>query len=109
MASRSKLFHDAVDRIAGDGVVLAEIVEQSGERRELAPDAGVSEPAALQVLSPGDDVGAGDRSQLGDAAEAGKGDKLLDVDLIGAAGFRIGEPFERGGNLGEVTELGRGQ
>ena len=86
MASRSKLFHDAVDRIAGDGVVLAEIIEQGREGRELAADAGVGELAFLQVLSPGDDVGAGDRSQLGDAAEAGKGDKLLDVDLIGRRG-----------------------
>ena len=31
---------DAVDRIAGDGGVLAEIVEQGGERREFAADAG---------------------------------------------------------------------
>ena len=44
--------------------------------------------------------------------QAGEGDKLLDVDLIGAAGFGIGdvgEPFELGRHLGEVAELGRGQ
>ena len=92
--------------------MFAEVVEQGRERRELAADAGVGEPAALQVLPPGDDVGAGDRSQPGDAAKAGKGDELLDIDLIGAASFRVGEvgePFEFGGNVGEVAELGRSQ
>jgi hypothetical protein len=54
---------DAIDRIAGNGVVLAEVIEQGGERRELAADAGVGKPAALQVLSPGDHVSAGDRFQ----------------------------------------------
>jgi hypothetical protein len=91
---------DAVDRIAGDGVVLAEIIEQGGERRELAADAGVGELAFLEVLAPGDDVGAGDGAQPGDAAEAGEGDELLDVDLVSPAGFgvgEVGEPFELGG------------
>jgi hypothetical protein len=59
MASQSKLFHDAVDRIAGHSVVLAQIIEQSRKRRELAADAGSGKAAALQVLPPSDDVGAG--------------------------------------------------
>jgi hypothetical protein len=91
--------------------VFAEIIEQGGERRELAANTGVSKLTLLQILSPGDDVGAGDGAQLTDAFEASEGDKLLDIDLIGAAGFRIGEvgePFELGRNLGEVAELGRG-
>jgi hypothetical protein len=80
--------------------VLAEIVEQSGKRRELAANTGVSKLTLLQILSPGDDVGAGDGAQLADAFEAGEGDELLDIDLIGAAGFgigEVGEPFEFGG------------
>jgi hypothetical protein len=40
---------DAVDRITGHGVVLAEIVEQGRERRELAADAGGREAALLEV------------------------------------------------------------
>src|SRR5216683_1060372 len=36
---------DAVDRIAGDRVVLAEIIEQRRQRRELATDAGRRERA----------------------------------------------------------------
>jgi hypothetical protein len=57
---------DAVDRIAGDGVVLAEIVEQGGERRELAADAGGSEFAFFEVLAPGDDgVGGATEQKTG--------------------------------------------
>jgi hypothetical protein len=51
----------------------------------------------------------GSSSRLDDAGQAGEGDELLDVELIGAGGFRVGEPFELGGNLGEIAELGRGQ
>jgi len=36
--------------------VLAEIIEQGGERRELAADAGVGKFTLLQVLAPGDDM-----------------------------------------------------
>jgi hypothetical protein len=92
--------------------VLAEIIEQGGEGRELTADTGGSERALLEVLAPGDDVGAGDGAQLGDAAQAGEGDELLDVDLVGAAGFgvgEVGEPFELGGNVSQITELGRGE
>ena len=76
---------DAVDRIAGDRVALAEIIEQGRERRELAADAGRGERTGLEVLAPGDDVGASDGAQLGDAAQAGEGDELLDIDLVGPA------------------------
>ena len=61
---------DAVDRIAGDGVVLAEIIEQGRERRELAADAGRGELAGLEVLAPGDHVSAGDGPQLRRAGAA---------------------------------------
>jgi hypothetical protein len=92
--------------------VLAEIIEQGGEGRELAADAGGGELALLEVLALGDDVGAGDGAQLGDVAQAGEGNELLNVDLIGAAGFGVGEvgkPFELGRDLDAVVELGGGE
>src|SRR5271154_2605542 len=55
---------DAVDRVAGDRVALAEIIEQGRQRREFAPDAGRGEYARLEVLAPGDNVGASDGAQL---------------------------------------------
>jgi hypothetical protein len=47
---------DAVDRIAGDGVIFTEIVEPGREGRELATDAEVSEFALFEVLAPGNDL-----------------------------------------------------
>ena len=49
------------------------------------------------------------RSSAG-SVQTGEGEELLDIDFVGAAGFRIGdvgEPFELGRNVGEVAELGR--
>jgi hypothetical protein len=42
---------DPINRIAGHGVMLAEVVEQG---RELAANAGGREGALLEVLAPGD-------------------------------------------------------
>ena len=49
---------DAFDRIMGDGVLLAEIFEQRGERREPVPDRAAAKPAPRQLVAPGDDVRA---------------------------------------------------
>src|SRR5713226_3374808 len=51
-------------------------------------------------------------AQLGRAAQAGEGDEFLDVDLVGAAGFgigEVGEPFEFGRYVGELAVLRRRQ
>jgi hypothetical protein len=48
------------------------------------------------VITPGEDVQPGHLPQLVDAAEAGKGDKLLDVPRVIVAGVavaQIGEPL----------------
>ena len=111
IAVRHRPLH-AVDRIAGDGVALAEVIEQRGQGRELAPDAGGRQLAGLQVLAPGDDMGAGDGAQLRGPAQPGEGRELAHVDFVGPAGFGIGdvgEPFELGRNVGEVAVLGRRQ
>src|SRR5215831_19210246 len=45
-----------------------------------------------------------------DTPEAGEVNEFFDIDLISPSRFRIGEvgkPFEVGGQLGEVAELGR--
>ena len=46
---------DAFDRIVGDGVLLAQIFEQRGERRQPVPDRAAAEPAPAQLVAPGDD------------------------------------------------------
>jgi hypothetical protein len=70
---------DTVDRIAGDSVMLAEIIEQGRERRELAANSGIGQAAGLKMLASGDDVGARHGAELGRTAQAGKGTKLTRV------------------------------
>jgi hypothetical protein len=44
--------------------------------------------------------------------QAGEGGKVLEVELVGPAGFRVGDvgqPFELRRDLGELRELGDGQ
>ena len=64
---------DAFDRVMGDGVFLAEIFEQRGERREPMPDRAAAKPAPRQIVAPGDDVRARHGAEFlrpGDAGEA---------------------------------------
>jgi hypothetical protein len=101
---------DAVDRVAGDRVALAQIIEQSRQRREFAPDAGRGECTRLEVLAPGDNVGPSDGAQLSRSPQAGEGRELTDIAAVGTPGFGIGdigEPFELGRHLGEIAKLGR--
>jgi hypothetical protein len=48
-------FH-SVHRIAGDSVAFAEIIEERGQRRELAPNAGRRQTASFHVLAPGNNM-----------------------------------------------------
>src|SRR5260370_42334647 len=79
-----------------DTALFAEIIEQGGQRRELAPDAGGPQAAGLEVLAPGDDMRPRDRAPLRGSAQAGAGRNLAHVNFIGASRFGIGdvgEPF----------------
>ena len=103
---------DAVDRVPGDRVALAQIIEQSRQRGEFASDAGRGEYTRLEVLAPGYDVGTIDGAQLGWLAQAGEGGEFTDIVAVGPPGFGIGdigEPFELGRHLGEIVELGRSE
>ena len=48
-------FH-SVHRIAGDSVAFAEVIEERGQRRELAPNAGRRQTASFHVLAPGNNM-----------------------------------------------------
>ncbi|MFN7545819.1 MAG: hypothetical protein ACK5TN_23830 [Acidobacteriota bacterium] len=48
----------AVHGIADHGVALAQVVEERGDGRELAADAGRGELVEFEFLAPGDDVAA---------------------------------------------------
>jgi len=101
---------DAIDRITSNSVTLAEIIEQGRKRRELAANGGISQAASLELLAPGDDMGARHGAELGGTAQTGKGAELPDIDAVGLAGFGIGDvgkPFKLRRDLGEVAILRR--
>ena len=103
---------DAFDRVMGDGVLLAEIFEQRGQRREPVPDRAAAEPAPHQVVAPGDDVRARHGAKFLRPRDAGEAHEVLDRVLVGAAGVRvgeIGEPLDLGRHVGQPVKLGGGQ
>ena len=67
---------DAFDRIVGDGVFLAEILEQRGQRGEAVADSGAAKGAAVEcapgeVVTPSDDVGPGNGAEFLRPGDAG--------------------------------------
>jgi hypothetical protein len=66
----------AIDRIAGDGIGLTEVIEQCRQRRELAADGRRRQFAGFEMLAPGDHMSAADAAQFGEAAQAGESYKL---------------------------------
>ena len=103
---------DAFDRIVGDGVPVAQIFEQRGQRREPVPDRAAAEPAPHQLVAPGDDVRARDGAKFLRPHDAGEAHEILHRVFVGAPGLRIGqvgEPLDLGRHVGEPVELGGGQ
>ena len=103
---------DAFDRIVGDGVFLAEIFEQRGERREPMPDRAAAKPAPHEIVAPGDDVRARHGAKFLRPLDAGEAHEVLHRVLVSAAGVAVrdvGEPFDLGRHVGELVELGGGQ
>src|SRR4051794_15113434 len=88
---------DAFDRVMRDGVLLAQIFEQRGNRREPVPDRAAAKPAPHQVVAPGDEMRARDGAEFLWPYDAGKAHEVLYRVLIDAARVRIaeiGKPFD---------------
>ena len=103
---------DAFDRVVGDGVLLAEIFEQRGERREPVPDRAAAKPAPRQLVAPGDDVRARHGAKFLRPGDAGEAHEIPDRVFVGAARAgvaEIGEPLDLGRHVGQPVELGGGQ
>ena len=103
---------DAFDRVMGDGVLLAEIFEQRGERREPVPDRAAAKPAPHQLVAPGDDVRARHGAKFLRPHDAGEAHEVLHRVFVGAPGVRvaeIGEPLDLGRHVGQPVKLGGGQ
>jgi hypothetical protein len=103
---------DAFDRVMGDGVLLAEILEQGGQCREAVPNRGAAELACDQVIAPGDHMGSGHGAEFLRPGDAGETHEILNGVLVGAlrAGVAdIGEPLDLGRHLRQPMEFGAGQ
>lgn len=75
---------DAFNRVVGDGVPLAKIFEQRGERRQPVVDRVAAETALRQLVAPGNDVGTGDAAELLRAGDAGEAGEVAHRSLVGA-------------------------
>jgi hypothetical protein len=90
----------AIHRIVGHCVVLTQIIKEGRERGEFTSDRRRRQFPPLYVLTPGDDVRAGDDPELFRAGDPDEGGEILDVLPIGPAGIgigEIGEPLQFGG------------
>ena len=103
---------DALDRIVGDGVLLAQIFEQRRERRQPVADRRAAEFAPAQLVAPGDEMRARHGAKFLRTPDAGEAHEVLHRVFVGAAGVgvaEIGEPLDLGRHVGEVLKLGGGE
>ena len=103
---------DAFDRVMGDGVLLAQIFEQRGQRSQPVPDRRAAEPALAQLVAPGDQMRAGHDAEFLRTPDAGKAHEVLHRVFVGASGMMVGdvgEPFDLGRHIGELVKLGGGE
>ena len=104
---------DAFDRVVGDGVLLAEILEQRRQRREAMADRGAARCLApREVVAPGDDMRPGHGAEFLRPGDAGEPHEIADRVFVGAPGAAIadiGEPLDLWRDVGEPVKLGGGQ
>ena len=103
---------DAFGRIVGDGILLAEIVEQRRERGEPVPDRAAAKPAVRELVAPGDDVRARHSSNFLRPGDAGESHEVADRILVGTLCARvaeIGEPLDLRRYVRQAVELGGGE
>ncbi len=96
----------------GNGVFVAEIFEQRGERGQPVADRAAAKPAPHQVVAPGDDVGARHGAKFLRADDPGEAHEIPYPVFVGAAGARvaeIGEPLDLGRHVSELMKLGGGE
>jgi hypothetical protein len=98
---------NALDRIMGDGVFLAQIFEQRGERCQPVPDRGTAKPAPRQLVAPRDDVGARHGAEFFRPDDAGEQHEIPDRVFVDAAGVQvaeISEPLHLGRHVGQPVD-----
>ena len=109
---------DAFHRVMRDGVLVAEIFKQRGQRRKPVPDRCIAPRLAppcysrSQIVAPGDDMRARHGPKFLRPLDAGEAHEVLHGVLVSSARVsvrQIGEPFDLGRHVGELLKLGRRQ
>ncbi len=81
---------DPVHRIAAcDRIAVEKVIEQAGQRCQLAPDRCPGQAALFELVTPGEDMRPGDGAELLGGRDAKKAGEVLDVALVGAARARV--------------------
>jgi hypothetical protein len=99
-------------RVVGHRIRITEVLEERGERGELAPNGSTAELPALQVLPPGEHVRAGEGTKRLGRFDSHKPHELVDVDPVGAPRPRVVDvrkPLGLSRHHREPLELGGGQ
>jgi transposase len=74
-----------------DGILLAETLEQRGERREPVLDCRAAEFAPAQLVAPSDEMCARHDAEFLWAPDAGEAHKILHGVFVDVSGVRVGE------------------
>jgi hypothetical protein len=100
---------DAADGVVADRINLAEMVEERGDRGQLAPDGAGGQAAPFEVFSPSNQVGAGHGAHFFGALDAGEGREFFHIDPVSAPGagvIQVRKPFHLGRHVPQPLELG---
>ncbi len=82
---------DAAHRVVGHRIDLAEMIKERGQGRELAPDRRRAAAGFLQVLTPSEQMGAGDRPELPGVLHPKKRHEPGHIVAIRPAGVGVGD------------------
>ena len=102
----------ATQRIEGHSVSFAQMIEQAGQRRQLSADGSRCVAPSLQLLAPGERVGAGHQPELPRPSDAHERHELPDVALVRPPSpwiGNVGEPLGLGRHVAQALELGGGE
>jgi len=110
-AVRFWAFH-ALDGVVGDGVMVAQGVEQRGQGRQPVPDGRAVQGTVAEVVTPGDNVRPRHGAEFFWFLDARERHEVLDGVFISQPCIgvsEIGEPFHFRRHVGQAQEFRRGQ
>lgn len=78
-----------IDGVGGDGVLLAQIIEEAGQGGELAPDGGRLQRPGLQTFAPREHVGSRHVPKFLRCGDPDEPYEFANIDFVRGPGARI--------------------